>query len=635
MNKQPVIAIEYSAGNICVRAEKSQIRIKGEFSVEEFEDIIDILKEGKVFDRYSGIDTLNEKELPIKSDKSTPIGSYIVDYDDLPLFINYISKKNKDLSSSVIVRLHDTRFAIMKGGYGVLYRAVYNLINQGAYSQIAAQLINEGGRRWVRSNSSTYLFSSLKFEKECGQMVESLDYNKGKIYSSGVWSQEYDLVETMHGNEIDTAFGNLRELTRTADDPVIEVNPFGFVSSIEKNKTYTTPSGRTIYFYRGQSAFSDTLQKPVIKEMNIGGLSENESLARLKAYAEAAERHCSGIISSLQVEKPVSEIASLTKKILGRPTTETLAVDSLYPTVRAKTLKLGSKDRLLLAEKSKDVFLPLDTVYYPYRRLESERFAFTNSSGCAAHSNYYDATINAMLELSERDSLMIMWLNKLSLPRITNASLPQGIRTRIDEIESYSGMEVILLDGALDKGVPTVVSVIRSRQLSYPNIHIGAGAAITLDDALNKAINELESLVYFSYYFDKTYDGPLPGNIEAKDATQLKHHYLYYHNPEKNPEISFMTEGDSIEYTQMVQDASLEKLFKAGGDWYVLDLTNSYFDKHNIKVVRVFSTEMVPIWFGQNKIPSLKKRINDARTSHGHLIKDVSAHKFPFLHPMG
>jgi thiazole/oxazole-forming peptide maturase SagD family component len=648
MTKQSIVAIEYSPRNICIRTDKNQVRIRGDFDVKGLQDVIAVLEEGKIINRYSGIETLIENVSPGKKDNfiivdevfRSSISSfledgYVVDYANLPLFVNFINTKTDTAIHSVLVRMHETRYVVMKGSNDVLYRALYNLVNQGAYSQIASQLINEGGRRWTQQNEDINFYPYDTFQNECERIAETLEPNTGKVYSQKTWSEEYDLAETIQDSKIDTSFNGLTKLEQTDSLPILDINPFGFVSSIEKSKSYVTPSGRTIYFYRGQSAFSDTVQKPVIKEMNIGGLAENETLARLKAYAEAAERHCSGIVSSLQYEKSVLEIAPLVEKILGRPTPQSLIKAKPYPTVRARSMRLSNHSQLLLSKHNEDVFLPLDVVYYPYRRPESERFAFTNSSGCAAHSNYYDATVNAMLELSERDSLMVMWLNKLSLPIITKNSLPQSVQVRIDEVQEYSGMEVILLDATLDKGIPTIISIIRSRTFSYPHIHIGAGASTTLDEALNKAINELESLVYFSYYFDKTYKGPLPAAIEAEDAHQLKHHYLYYHNPEKDSEAAFMVSGKAINYRDMLQTASLDQLFKAGGNWYVLDLTNKYFDEHNIKVVRVFSTELVPIWFGQDKIPYLKNRIKKIKIEYDDMRIDKNPHKHPFLHPMG
>lgn len=96
-----------------------------------------------------------------------------------------------------------------------------------------------------------------------------------------------------------------------------------------------------------------------------------------------------------------------------------------------------------------------------------------------------------------------------------------------------------------------------------------------------------------------------------------------------------MHKGYKIGYDKVIAKGSLDALYKAGGDWYIVDLTNSYFRSKGVRVVRVLSSEMVPIWFGQKQLPLSKERITKVASMFEQLKIDHKPHLHPFLHPMG
>lgn len=569
----------------------------------------------------------------------------VIDFRTLPLFLYKFKFYAQGVYTAVVCMNHKCGY-VVRGSKGLLIKVLFNIINQGTYSLCAARLSNQGGSIWFSESQVERFPSKLvlgaitelsrrKSRRKFGFVV-NLRGEKA-VYEDYDVAETYKTLKNIPFCHKENFLLNLNEDERSP--VIIEINPFGYVTFLKKVKTHKTKN-HTLYLVRGNTSLADFTQRPLIKDMNIGGLSTSLKTAKLKAFVEAAERHCAGDIQSAIIEfHSTKEIKKLSEKILGYSVSEQakesgsdtpyLATDTQYPCVKAFKLKLSSKEINLMEQ----VPLPLDVVYYPVDRGKVERFTYSNSSGCAGHSSYQKAILNAVLELSERDSIMLAWLNKLSLPIVRNESLPHEVQDRISEIEAFSNKKVYLLDASLDKKIPHFISVIYDQGGRYPLFHIGAGAALSKNDAISKSLYELETPVYFSDTFNSSDQSTKLQNLT--EVTQVKHHYMYYHNPVNANDIKFILSGDYINYSEIANGNDIDELWKLGGDWYAADLTNDFFSRHNVYVVRVLSTELVPIWFGNKCMPIKKERIDLIRRKFKNLNLDTRKHNNLFLHPMG
>ena len=89
--------------------------------------------------------------------------------------------------------------------------------------------------------------------------------------------------------------------------------------------------------------------------------------------------------------------------------------------------------------------VPFTAVYLGIPLPLSRHVVLPTSSGCAAGTCYADAVLAGLLELIERDSLMLWWLHQLPLPRLR----PERLEGR------WAGLVSELIDRAGACGVRT------------------------------------------------------------------------------------------------------------------------------------------------------------------------------------
>ncbi|WP_340687848.1 YcaO-like family protein [Amycolatopsis coloradensis] len=85
----------------------------------------------------------------------------------------------------------------------------------------------------------------------------------------------------------------------------------------------------------------------------------------------------------------------------------------------------------------------------------AESFTLGNSSGSAAHVDYPRAVLGGLLEVIERDALMLTWLHRLRLPRLAASArdLPPSLRPYAERSHE-AGLETLIFDATTDFGVP-------------------------------------------------------------------------------------------------------------------------------------------------------------------------------------
>ncbi|MFB9903687.1 YcaO-like family protein [Allokutzneria oryzae] len=85
----------------------------------------------------------------------------------------------------------------------------------------------------------------------------------------------------------------------------------------------------------------------------------------------------------------------------------------------------------------------------------AELFTFGNPSGSAAHADYPRAVLGGLLEVVERDALMLTWLHRLRLPRLAARpeDLPASLRPYAERTHE-AGLETVVFDATTDFGVP-------------------------------------------------------------------------------------------------------------------------------------------------------------------------------------
>ena len=101
------------------------------------------------------------------------------------------------------------------------------------------------------------------------------------------------------------------------------------------------------------------------------------------------------------------------------------------------------------------------------------------------------AILNGIYEIVERDSLLGVYLNRISPPIIDLAALKdKRIDYLIDQFKKYK-LELFVLDTTTDLSIPSFISLLFDRTGRGPAVGIGVKAGFHPKDAIISAIGEV------------------------------------------------------------------------------------------------------------------------------------------------
>jgi len=126
--------------------------------------------------------------------------------------------------------------------------------------------------------------------------------------------------------------------------------------------------------------------------------------------------------------------------------------------------------------------------------VDSPNFAYPDSNGCAAGSNYAEAILQGTLELIERDAAAIWWYNCIKRPAVDLSSLKSDYVNAL--MNYYEGLNrnIQVLDITTDIGVPCFVAV-SYKQDSGTGILYGFGCHLDAQLAIVRALTEINQLL--------------------------------------------------------------------------------------------------------------------------------------------
>jgi len=318
------------------------------------------------------------------------------------------------------------------------------------------------------------------------------------------------------------------------------------------------------------------------------GVANSMPMAKIKAIAEAYERHRGGRIkvdfvgTAAEIEGPwidPNRIAPLTEDQRERLAMQQFTTDTRLEWVSGTSYTT-----------KKPVLAPIDLVFYP---INEERFGRalvcdTNSSGTAASTSLEDAETRALLELIERDAVMRSWLEQKAPPRLDTSTIAEHWRRR----EAYwrsQGRDVHVLDMSVD-GVDIIqVAIVGD---DFPSFANGCSAVVrtgpdSYNVALQKAFQEAEFALLSAISVGRT---------RVRRADRVKSpidHAEYYSGKHHVDEISWLWSGDPVKERPATVTSSDE--LKRKLDIVTFDLSE---DSQPLKVARVLCESLIPINFG-------------------------------------
>ncbi len=250
----------------------------------------------------------------------------------------------------------------------------------------------------------------------------------------------------------------------------------------------------------------------------------------------------------------------------------------------------------------------------------------STTSGTAGHFNYAQALINAWLELVERDSFLVHWLNTISPQRISlenffkvasSANVNQ-LKELIEKCKRYK-LEVYFLDITSDIKVPVCCAVIISRSSTDIKVTVGASAGFDAAQILLSSLREALSVLTFNYKNEPFYfNEQIPKekqNIKRKERLSQvfseknfnKVSFLIENSREINVETWIETEISTVNKIPSRADilSYLKKIFsekkKENNAYsvYSFNLENSLISFFNYKVIRVICYGLYPLFLDE------------------------------------
>jgi ribosomal protein S12 methylthiotransferase accessory factor len=231
---------------------------------------------------------------------------------------------------------------------------------------------------------------------------------------------------------------------------------------------------------------------------------------------------------------------------------------------------------------------------------DEPRIAYSTSNGLACGPTTEEALLAALLEVVERDAVMLTWANRLSLPLLTWDDDP-ATRARDERYFAPTGIEYRALDGSAFFGLPLVIGLVRGAPGGRREVALGAACKPTVAAAFETALSEAFGVRRWMRDLrveepDRAYASPL-------DVTTFEDHLAFYWPEERVARTAFLDASPVRRSTATIPpipgETPLERLrwvvgrlARANVSTYAVDVTSPDVADLGLAVVRVVCPEL-------------------------------------------
>ena len=220
------------------------------------------------------------------------------------------------------------------------------------------------------------------------------------------------------------------------------------------------------------------------------------------------------------------------------------------------------------------VLVPLSQCFSQIPFTEN-RFGRWQSNGCAAGNTKEEATLQAILELIERDATAIWWYNKITRPAFDLSKLiPENLEKLTRTIEPY---RFWVLDITNDIGVPVMAGIAKNDQTG--EWVMGFGCHPIAELAAQRALTELCQLIPVRNKNSAPFDFDL-----IEDSP-----YLHPDNLSTNEPYHVSYSGNLAQEITQLSD----QIKKLGYEILALDCTQSHIP---LSTIKIFIPGLCHIW---------------------------------------
>ena len=208
-----------------------------------------------------------------------------------------------------------------------------------------------------------------------------------------------------------------------------------------------------------------------------------------------------------------------------------------YPFVRfSETTRIAWVTGFSLAD-GRPVRVPAQLVFLGPVRDREPPIGYPTSNGLACGPTLIEAILAGLLELVERDAMMIVWSNRLSLPRLHWES-----GSSIGDVDAATfaptGLRYDVIDTSVFFGVPSTIGIVHGSPGELTALAVGAGCARLVDDAWRTSL--AEGFGILRWLRGILLEQPCVALERPGDVRTLEDHMLFYATPERALRASFL-----------------------------------------------------------------------------------------------
>ena len=243
------------------------------------------------------------------------------------------------------------------------------------------------------------------------------------------------------------------------------------------------------------------------------------------------------------------------------------------------------------------------------------------TNGCGAHFDKEKAILSGWLELIQRDSFFVYWLNTIS-PRIISlesiASHSEALRVLVQKAKQYR-LNLTVVDITSDILVPCLVCVVHSSDGEPAFFGLGASSGFNFEAMFISALGEALSIAHFTlgkeaFHIDPTHK-PFTDKLLNKGSRILLNlsknnftHFKFFLDSPESISVKTFLQASPIEETATVKEQRiyLEKLFRARATEdkafrvYYHSFKNNLIAQFDYHVIRVICEGLYPIYLNEN-----------------------------------
>jgi ribosomal protein S12 methylthiotransferase accessory factor len=243
-------------------------------------------------------------------------------------------------------------------------------------------------------------------------------------------------------------------------------------------------------------------------------------------------------------------------------------------------------------------FLPAQLVFLRQDGVEP-RIGYSTSNGLACGPTLAEAVLAALLEVVERDAMMLVWTNRLSLPRLTWTD-DSRLRDMDSRAFAVTGLRYAAIDTSVFFGVPAAIGIVHGAPGDRAALGVGAGCAPTIGDTWRASLGE-------AFAVHRWLRGLLahePAVLErAEDVRSLEDHTLFHGTPDRADSVAFLDASTDERSTMDVPDVPggtpgeivaeiVRRLDVRGVTAFAVDVTSPDVEELGLKVARVVAPQL-------------------------------------------